>query len=253
MSIKNVHGRWWAGAACAVLLWGPLALSAAPLSAPAQRVEAAARQWLAEQATVKGLVAPQFELSLVERGGTTPAAACAQAVAVEAVETRYLSRMRFAATCPGNAGWQREWIVRAEVSALVVVAAAPVQANRAMAEADLAQERRTLVDMADALPSIDAAVGQASTRALRSGQVVSPRWLVQPLLLKRGDSVSIVARNGLIEVQVPGEALEPGRRDQVVRVRNTGTGKVIRARVVEAGVVEPESMGQQSMGDQSRD
>lgn len=251
MSVKKVHGHLWAGAALAGVLCGPLSLSAAPLQAPAQRVETAARQWLAEQATLKGLVAPQFELSLVERG-TTPAAACAQAVVVEAVETRYLSRMRFAATCPGSAGWQREWVVRAEVSALVVVAAAPVQANRAMAEADLAQERRTLVDMADALPSVDAAVGQASTRALRTGQVVSPRWLVQPLLLKRGDSVSIVARNGPIEVQVPGEAMEPGRRGQVVRVRNAGTGKVIRARVVEAGLVEPEGMVQ-SMGDQSRD
>ena len=142
--------------------------------------------------------------------------------------------------------------MRAEVSALVVVAAAPVQANRVIAEAEVVQERRTLADMDDALPSPEAVVGQASTRALRTGQVVSPRWLAQPLVLKRGDSVTIVARNEGVEVQVAGEALEPGRRGDVVRVRNVGTGKVIRARVLDAAVVEPESIGR-SLPDQSRD
>lgn len=250
MYLTNVHGRLWArSVSCSVLLLVATVCAAAP--SPAQRVEAAARQWLAEQATLKGLVNPRFELHLVERAAT-PVPPCPQPVEVEPVETRYLSRMRFVAACPGDAGWRREWVVRAEVSALVVVAAAPVQANRVIAEAEVVQERRTLVDMDDALPSPEAVVGQASTRALRTGQVVSPRWLAQPLVLKRGDSVTIVARNEGVEVQVAGEALEPGRRGDVVRVRNVGTGKVIRARVLDAAVVEPESIGR-SLPDQSRD
>ncbi|NMM79788.1 flagella basal body P-ring formation protein FlgA [Acidovorax sp. SRB_14] len=213
------------------------AASPEPAAAP---VEAAVRHFLTEQATLKGLVDPAFALSFVSR---TPAPApCPQAIAVDAVETRYLSRMRFTAACPGPSGWQRDWIVRAEVSALVVVAAVDLPANRLLAEADVAQERRKLTDMDDSLPALDAAIGQASTRALRAGQVVQPRFLAQPLLVKRGDSVNIVARSGPVVVQVAGEALESGRRGGIVRVRNTSTGKIIRARVSGSAVVEPESM-----------
>ncbi|NMM76298.1 flagella basal body P-ring formation protein FlgA [Rhodococcus sp. SRB_17] len=215
-------------------------MSQAASPEPAVQVEAAVRQFLAEQATLKGLVDPAFELSFVSRAPVP--APCPQAVAVDAMETRYLSRMRFSATCPGQAGWQRDWIVRAEVSAMVVVAATDVPANRPLAEADLTQERRKLADMADSLPALDAAIGQASARALRAGQVVQPRFLAQPVLVKRGDSVHIVARSGPVEVQVAGEALESGRRGAIVRVRNTSTGKIIRARVLDSAVVEPESM-----------
>lgn len=236
----------------------PGAHAAGP-DAPAQ-VEAAARRFLSDQATLKGLVEPQFELHLATPGATPPAP-CAQPLTVEPADTRYLSRMRFSVACPASAnaanvanaaGWRRDWIVRAEVSALVVVAAADVPANRPLAEAELAMERRKLTELADALPAPDAAVGQASTRPLRSGQPVLARFLAQPMLVRRGESVTIVARNAGIEVQVAGEAVEPGRRGEVIKVRNASTGKVIRARVVDSGVVEPEGIAGSS-ADQSRD
>ena len=44
-----------------------------------------------------------------------------------------------------------------------------------------------------------------------------------------------------------GEALEPGRMRQVVRVRNSSTGRVIRARVLGDGVVEPEVIASPSV------
>jgi flagella basal body P-ring formation protein FlgA len=231
--------------------WPLLASAAGPAPAPAARVEAAARQFLQDQATLKGLVDPAFELHLAT--SPQPLAPCPTPVDVQALETRYLSRMRFSATCPGEGGWQRDWTVRAEVTAVVVVAAADVPANRPLTDADLAQERRKLTDMADALPAPDAAIGQASTRALRTGQVVVPRFLAQPLLIKRGEQVTIQARSGPIEVNVAGEALEPGRRGEVLRVRNSSTGKVIRARVLDSGLVEPENMGRASGAAQSRD
>lgn len=251
MSKKSVQNRllrqWFA----VVAAWCPLVVAVAgPQPEVAARVEAAAREFLMEQATLKGLVEPTFELNLVTRPQAL--AACKQPVVVQALDTRYLSRMQFSAHCPGTEGWPRNWVVRAEVSAKVVVAVVDVPANRPLTEADLAQERRTLSDMADALPALEAAMGQASKRSLRTGQVVQPRFLAQPLLVKRGDSVNILARNGPIEVNVAGEALEAGRRGEVLRVRNAGTGKVIRARVLDSGVVEPESMAV-SASAQSRD
>lgn len=236
---KSVHGRPLMRAALVGALLAA-SLAQAATEEPTAPVEAAVRQHLAEQATRNGLVEPAFELSFVSR--TPVPAPCSQPVAVDAVETRYLSRMRFRVTCSGQDGWQSDWIVRVEASVMVVVAATDVPANRPLAEADLALARHKLTDMGDRLPALENVIGQASSRALRSGQVVLPRFLSQPLLVERGDRVKIVARSGAVEVQVAGEALESGRRGSIVRVRNISTGKIIRARVLDSAVVEPESM-----------
>lgn len=205
-------------------------------------VEQAARDWLVEQADQRALAEPVFEVKAVARL-PQPLPPCAEPLTVDALETRSIARMRFAVVCPGSEGWQREWVVRAAVSALVVVAARDVPANRALQAEDLAIERRKLTDLAGAVNLPEDAIAQSSSRTLRTGQALHARWLSAPVLVKRGDSVTIRARNGGVEVSAAGEALENGRPRQVVRVRNTTTGKVIRARVLEEGLVEPENMG----------
>ena len=79
-------------------------------------------------------------------------------------------------------------------------------------------------------------------RPLRPGQVLQKRLLAAPVLVKRGEVVVIEARSGPIQVTASGEALEPGRQGDVVRVRNVNTGKIIRARVVDTGTVQPADM-----------
>lgn len=188
---------------------------------------------------------PQWTLtvldSTVTRRGEEPPR-CAQALLVDAVDTRSVSRMRFAVRCPADEGWKRDVVVKAQVSARVLVMAHDVPAGQSIKDDDLTLERREVTLTPDALSDVQAAVGLTGSRTLREGQVLSKRALLMPLLVVRGHSVSIVAGSGGIAVSVPGEALESGREGDVVRVRNTASGKVIRARVTDVGKVEPESM-----------
>ena len=62
--------------------------------------------------------------------------------------------------------------------------------------------------------------------------------LTAQLLVKRGEAVRIVARNEQIEVSMAGEAMDPGARGALIRVRNQN-GNIIKARVTGAGTVEP--------------
>jgi len=71
---------------------------------------------------------------------------------------------------------------------------------------------------------------------LRSGQLSSP------VVVKRGDAVTMVARRDGIEVSVAGEALDAGAAGTVIRVRNAGSGQVMRMRVAGPGTVEPVDM-----------
>lgn len=200
------------------------------------RIEQEAREQIDKQLLSSGLSDPQVELTVVS---ARPAPPCKGPVAVEAVDTRQFARMRFIARCPEPGGWRHDFVVRARVSAVVVVTAAPVKAGEALGEGDITLERRDVTIMNDAIGNPQEAVGQTSRRSLRAGEVLRSGQLASPLMVKRGDQVLMVARHEGIEVSMAGEALDAGARGAVVRVRNTASGQVLRMRVAGAGTVEP--------------
>jgi flagella basal body P-ring formation protein FlgA len=212
---------------------------AAPQSIPVQ-IEQAARAELERQMAAAGLTEPQFEVSVVTARATPP---CVQNVAIEALDTRSPQRMRFLARCNDTPGWRYEYIVRARVTAMVAIAAAPVAANEALTDAQVTIERRDISNIADPISSPEEAVGQMSRRMLRPGDILRSGQLSAPVLVKRGDAVLMVARREGIEVSTAGEALDAGARGAMIRVRNAGSGQVVRMRVAGPGTVEPIDSG----------
>jgi flagella basal body P-ring formation protein FlgA len=147
--------------------------------------------------------------------------------------------MRFVAMCADAPGWRSEYIVRGSVEADVVIASSNISAGQPIGAEQLVRARRDASGTAGCLSDLDAVVGKASQRPLNRGQLVDKRWLVEPIFVKRGATVTIVAHNVGVQVQVPAEALQEGRRNDIVRVRNTLNGQVIRARVIGDNAVEP--------------
>lgn len=196
-----------------------------------------ARLQLERQAAGAGWLEPQFALAVLP--GARPLAPCARAVTVEPLDTRLPGRMRLTAVCPGADGWRYEFVVRAQISAMVAVAAAPLAAGQVLTAADMALERRDITAIADSSADLAALAGLSSRRTLRPGDVLRKSQLAAPLLVKRGESVRIVARREQIEVSMAGEALDAGALEAQVRVRNVASGTVIRARVTGPGSVQP--------------
>jgi flagella basal body P-ring formation protein FlgA len=144
--------------------------------------------------------------------------------------------------CPQAGNSRLEYIVRARVSAAVVVMAAPVAANEPLTDTHVTVEQRDITSITD--PVIDPidAVGQTSRRMLRAGDVLRNSSLSAPVLVKRGDAVVMVARIEGIEVSTAGEALDAGAKGATIRVRNSASGQTLRMRVVAPGTVEPSEM-----------
>ena len=198
-------------------------------------IEQAARAQLERQAEASALAEPEFTITVVN---PRAAPACRQPLAVEPVDTRSAARMRFAVQCRDTPGWRYEYIVRAKVSAKVAVTAGPVAAGQLLSDDDLVIERRDISSLSDTIGAA-AAVGQASRRSLRAGEVLRQSQLAAPILVKRGEPVVMLARVEAIEVSTAGEALDSGARGAIVRVRNVANGRVVRMRVTDAGTVEP--------------
>ncbi|OMH29998.1 flagellar basal body P-ring formation chaperone FlgA [Motiliproteus sp. MSK22-1] len=86
--------------------------------------------------------------------------------------------------------------------------------------------------------SVEQISGYQLKRAIQQDQVITPRLLSPPLLIRKNDEVIINAGQGSsVIVRVAGIALQDGRQDQQINVRNKTSGKVIRARVIGKGQV----------------
>ncbi|WP_228893133.1 flagellar basal body P-ring formation chaperone FlgA [Pseudoduganella aquatica] len=199
-------------------------------------VEQTAREALLRQADASGLAEAEFEVAAVRTSRPLPA--CPSPVAVGVLDARQATRLRLVASCPGEGGWKYEFVVRAKITARVAVMAAEVPSGRAVEAADVALERRDISLVPDAVSDLALLEGMSARRSLRSGELLRQNMLTAQLLVKRGEAVRIVARNEQIEVSMAGEALDPGARGALIRVRNNN-GNVIKARVTGAGMVEP--------------
>ncbi len=231
----------------ATLVVSAFALFPALFPVPAQaaqqplavQIEQAARAELDRQMAASGLTEPQFDVAVVTTRAAPP---CAQNVGIEVLDTRSPQRMRFLARCPDTPGWRFEYIVRARVTAMVAIAAAPVAAGEPLTDAQVALERRDVSNVADPITTPEDAVGQMSRRMLRPGDILRSGQLASPVLVKRGDAVTMVARRDGVEISMAGEALDAGAKGAAVRVRNAASGQVVRMRVTGAGTVEPLDM-----------
>ncbi len=211
--------------------------TAAAATDPATRlVEKTLSEQLIEQAKRDGLHNPVIEVTAFPAGEAAPSCAGPK---VEIVDMRYLSRMRVALRCPGADGKRHEFVARAKLSAEIIVAARALPAGHVIEDNDLLRERRDVSGLRGPLSERQAVVGLILRRAVRPGQVIRKQMLMAPLLVRRGEVVTIVATSGPVMVSMAGEALDAGRSGAIVRVRNAGTGKVIRARVTGRATVEP--------------
>lgn len=217
----------------------PVLLAAVPaFAAPsiASQVEEAARAQLEQQAAASGLLDARFELTVVPPRVVPP---CSGPVEVETLDTRQVTRMRFAVRCPGPGSSRQEYIVRARISATVTVVATPVAANEPLTDAHVTLGQRDITSIADPVNDPLRAIGQTSRRMLRAGDVLRNSSLTAPVLVKRGDAVVMIARIEGIEISTAGEALDTGVRGATVRVRNSASGQTVRMRVTAPGTVEP--------------
>jgi len=215
-----------------------LALPALTLAASLEvQVQDAARRAVLDTADREGWIAPELQFAPQP---ARPAPACAGGWEVAVQDARSLSRLRVQARCPASPALPAQsFVLRASLSAEVLVARQAVAAGQALAEGDVELQRRDISQASDALGRLEDVLGQAPRSSLRPGQVLQKRQLAPALLVRRGERVRIVARSEGIEVQGAGEALDAGARDAVIRVRNSASGRVISARVLDAGLVEP--------------
>lgn len=79
--------------------------------------------------------------------------------------------------------------------------------------------------------------GLEARRTIRPDRLIISSMLQKALLVHRKESVLIFARNSKIQISMKGTALKNGHYNEVIKVRNNSSKKIIEALVTDRGVV----------------
>ncbi|HZT89970.1 MAG TPA: flagellar basal body P-ring formation chaperone FlgA [Stellaceae bacterium] len=120
----------------------------------------------------------------------------------------------------------------------VMVPARAIEPGEVIAERDL-QHATVRRDPAAQEPLTDAAalVGKTPRHVLREGQPVSAAELEAPLVIHRGELVTMVLETPLMRVSAQGQAMEDAARGAAIRVTNTKSHRVVEATATGPGTV----------------
>lgn len=84
-------------------------------------------------------------------------------------------------------------------------------------------------------------VGQTVRRALMAGKLLNKNDVAMPVMIEKGEHVSITLQSGLMKLTMKGRALNDGGKGDVIRVMNTKSNRSLEARIISPGkvVVDP--------------
>ena len=83
----------------------------------------------------------------------------------------------------------------------------------------------------------DNITGREARKTIRPNRVINSTMLQEALLVRRKETVLIYARSRKIQISMKGTALKNGRYNEMIKVRNNSSDKIIDAVVIDRGIV----------------
>ena len=152
------------------------------------------------------------------------------------LEARRTAATTVEVACPS--GWRLFVPVRVRRSQTVLVLARSVASGETITADVFTTEARDTARIAGAAIADPAeAVGRSARRTLVAGSVLTAGDLVAPRLVRRGDTIALVSRQGGIEVRMAGRALADAGARERVSVENLSSRRVVQGTVDDAGDV----------------
>ena len=119
----------------------------------------------------------------------------------------------------------------------VTVAARSLDRGMVIAAGDLdAADAASLPRYAGVLDAA-ALVGKELRRPIAAGQPIFRNDVMEPLLVRRNQQVTMVLVRGALSIAVSGKALDDGSKGATVRVQNPTSKQIIEGEVANGGVV----------------
>ena len=121
----------------------------------------------------------------------------------------------------------------------IVVTKHPIAANKRLTASDLMFISQDISSLHTGYYlAMEQVIGFDVRRALPANKVLNSLLIQPPLLIEKGDEVTVIADLPGLSIRTTGIALTSGRKNKQISVKNSQSGKVVRVRVIDIGLVE---------------
>ncbi|NOX76235.1 MAG: flagellar basal body P-ring formation protein FlgA [Gammaproteobacteria bacterium] len=219
----------------ALMLTAPLTIASLQ---PPEPLREAARQFLQQQ--LPTVIAEDVELSIGRLDPRLRLTLCQnKPTAFLPPGARLRGKLTVGLRCDSPKPWTIYIQASIRIFSDVVAAAYPLRRGTQITAADLIIVRQETTNRLQGYFSKSKnVIGKMLDRGMNAGQLFTPRRLSPPLLVRRGDKVTIFASLGGLKVRVNGTALKDAARGQKLSVRNTRSKRIIQAIAVDPGIVQ---------------
>lgn len=141
--------------------------------------------------------------------------------------------------CTGDKPWQIYLPINIQLLTLVVVSNRPLSRKMIIGRHDLTLMEKDVNELKYGyFTAPEEIIGQSVKYSIANGQVVTPKMITRPIVVKRGQSVNIIAQSSNVRVLSQGIAMSSGAIGDEISVKNTTSKKIIRGTVNELGEIE---------------
>ena len=154
------------------------------------------------------------------------------------VHSQTMTAMSVMVSCQGPQAWSLYVPVKMRKTATVIVLAMNLGRGTALESQHLALQSRELNKLSSGyFLKINDVLGKELKRPMQAGMPVTSTDVQAPDVIKRGDTVQLVARSGQIEVRTKGKALSSAGIDERIKVKNMSTRRLVDGYVSAEGMV----------------
>ena len=128
---------------------------------------------------------------------------------------------------------------KAEMRSYALFANENIQRNTQITDGSI-EMRQIWLDSSYKTPlnTIKHALGQIAKRNIKQGAMICSSDLKQPVLVNRNDIVSVHCISGMISIEISAVALESGKRNDLIQLKNIDSNKKFTAKVIGSALCE---------------
>jgi flagella basal body P-ring formation protein FlgA len=219
-----------------LMLFTPVATAASPFQS-LDRIRAVAKDYVGGQVA---LDAGEVHIEVGRLDPRLRLAACEQPLeAFSPVAGSLRGNTTVGVRCNGAKPWSLYVPVSVRLIQEVVVTARALARGSLLSTKDLRMEQRNIGGLSSGyfteLPEV---LGKNLTRSLGEGVVLNPTVVKAPILVRRGQRVTLLAETNGIEVRMAVKAMSDGSAGDLIRVRNLRSKRIIEGIVDDDGIVK---------------
>jgi flagella basal body P-ring formation protein FlgA len=163
---------------------------------------------------------------------------CKKPLDVKSTNALRLGPNSIEVSCPQRSSWSLMLNADIEVWRDVVVLRDHLSRGQKVKNSSVVLQQRNIGNLRRGYyTEINGIIGNVSKRSLKAGTAISPGMIDLPIIVKRGQTVTLRAERPGFAVNMKGLALRKGRKGDRIKVENSNSSRVLFGTIVDSDIV----------------